>query len=310
MDLSLVALYDAIAGDDSDVSGAYPQTVQTLSDAMHGFWQSYDARQASVKALNTSFRTGARLSADALARLQLQFAQDCTAYRRTMARYRKAAQDALDTYRVLDDSCAYKREFARVVKVVIPCHAGFVDVEYEAYGRRALRALEDGPSNLEAVYKDITRTDSDVSGTYDFTVQTLSDAMNGFWRSYDSEPASARRCAEYRNTMEGYRDTAYVAFARHTTWQRVADAMLGKIALRRQQGDNPRGVEILVSLHKYDTDRMTIEYKMAFAALLKSMVPYLQVKKAEAFAHEHELLPEIHALIDSFRATRENQFIL
>lgn len=44
-ELSLVAIYDMIVGDDSDVSGGYDMTPKYLNNELNNFWRSYDTRR-------------------------------------------------------------------------------------------------------------------------------------------------------------------------------------------------------------------------------------------------------------------------
>jgi hypothetical protein len=154
----------------------------------------------------------------------------------------------------------------------------------------------------------VARHSDDVT---DLTVQALSDAMNGFWRAYDSEQGSARRCTEYRTTMEGYRNTAHTIFDTYTALHVAVDAAPERDRREhRPHMQTGHGIWHTES-YKEQIDKVAAVYRREFAVLLKSMVPYLQQRTAEAFAHaKKDTLPGVHQPIHSLRAARANPFVL
>ena len=327
--LSLVAIYEIITRCDSDVSGLYSHRVQTLNDTMNDFWRSYDAREAFMKTKNTLFTLAqtAEESDGHVAylklvlttatgpstvqehkRKQMQFEQHKAEYHDAMARYRELAQTYFDTYtsQILGDKPAevdqaYKRDFVTLIRSIIRCHTNNFDVERGVYSfmdrNFVPHPIQKPFMTLELLYTDITRDDSEVSGMYNLSVCTCDKWMKGFWYDYDAGHGSDRRRDTYHHTMEAYRKTAQDAFHDYR-WKSVCKSD-GAWYVPRNRYDYHERLVVVVEKNR---KKATHAYKKIFAALIKSMVPYLESKKQEAFAG-YNLKTDIHDLIHSFRAT-------
>ena len=321
--MDLTDLYTSIAGADSDVSGEYPGTVQELSDAMHRFWGAYDAWQASLDTLPTVAGHHAGGGGHDEARREERFQQKRREYRRAMALHRSTAQDAFDRYtaRVLDGdrgaARAYKRDFAGLLKSMMPLYKNYGYAECCAYGHVALRLLgtDPGTRHLKRLYTAITGADSDYTDVYQeflvhpatpLPVPTLHGAMTAFQRHCAAQPASGLRCAEFHATIKGYLKTERAAYNRRTDTLAQSDALWTVWLAQADDTDLDR-------LHRYrdsERDRTDAAYRHEFVAVLKSMVPYLELVKAEAFAHHKDMLPDVQRVIHGLRAARANPFVL
>ena len=320
MPRSLPALYDAIAGSDSDVTGEYPETVQSLHDAVAGFWRAYDARRAFLEPLPTRYILAGACGPNASAgefytQMQLSFEAEYAEYHRNMALYRRREQDCFDAYaaRTLHGASeaaarAYKREWVRMLELVSKAYNSNNCLETVAYDQPSLRAAPgSNPPPVFWLYFGITYEDSDKSGSYAGVSCDLNDTMNEFWRAYDTEPGSERRGAAYSAAMEAYRETARAAFEEYALATDGTSAALARCH-RNLESRPPEHFQRHMRdylFHQGLTEHTDKRYKKKFAALLKSMVRYLQLKKAEAFAHLR-LVPDITHVIDSFREARAN----
>ena len=298
-ELSLVAIYDMIVGDDSDVSGGYDMTPKYLNNELNNFWRSYDTRRAFFETAEIA----EFVEQGPLWRTLLQLEQKCIEHDNDMTLYRGKEQRCFETYssQILagdnEDTVAreYKRLFARLIKLIVDCNRGLSNARKDLHESSVISAMrakdpEDETIKLRKLLCRITRDDSDVGGKYDLSRETLEASMKDFWRTYDDEDESARRSRAYSSTMEGYRRYAH---------EIVEDYASRTVEIENNPAD----------WTAWDTDANLRSYKSQFAALLKIMVPYLQARKQKMFARMN-LLPDIHEVVDSFCDPLINPFIL
>ena len=232
----------------------------------------------------------------------------------------------------------YRRKFSGLIRLIVQCNTDLARVQRDMYLPSVFLDMHTndhdiGNVDLGMLCDNITCHDSDVRGLSrdvgcysriprSWTPATLDASMERFWYAYDAEEESARSSPEFRRTMEGYKMRAQRFAEVLKTDNRELEELLAEMVEGCDK--NSDGVFMSMSNVKRFRDHTLNEnvnrYKARFAALLKSMMPYLQEQKEAMFTRikfkcgdPHQVpritsLPsDIHEKIQAF--ARTNPFV-